>query len=71
MIPTEHRLYTLMHDPIYRLSVPYQNVGYGQSAETGFYLGKGMSPPPRPAIVTEDRRAREAKALAAHKMPDE
>jgi len=29
-IPTEHRLSTLMHDPIYRLSVAYQNVGYNQ-----------------------------------------
>ena len=55
-IPTEHRLYTLMHDPIYRLSVAYQNVGYNQPTQTGFYLGDGMSPPPRPAIVTRDRK---------------
>jgi len=27
-IPTEHRLCTLMHDPIYRLSVAWQNVAY-------------------------------------------
>ena len=55
-IPTAHRLYTLMHDPIYRLSVAYQNVGYNQPTQTGFYLGDGMSPPPRPAIVTRDSR---------------
>ncbi len=55
-IPTEHRLYTLMHDPIYRLSVAYQNVGYNQPTQTGFYLGDGMSPLPRPAIVTKDSR---------------
>ena len=48
-IPTEHRLTTLMHDPIYRLSVAYQNVGYNQPTQTGFYLGDGMSPPPLPA----------------------
>jgi rhamnogalacturonan endolyase len=53
-IPTAHRLSTLMHDPIYRLSVAYQNVGYNQPTQTGFYLGDGMSPPPRPAIVTGD-----------------
>jgi rhamnogalacturonan endolyase len=51
-IPTTHRLPTLMHDPIYRLSVAYQNVGYNQPTQTGFYLGDGMSPPPRPSIVT-------------------
>ncbi|MGO9466834.1 MAG: rhamnogalacturonan lyase [Isosphaeraceae bacterium] len=57
-IPTAHRIYTLMHDPIYRLSVAYQNVGYNQPTQTGFYLGDGMSPPPRPAIVTRDSRRR-------------
>ncbi len=53
-IPTERRLYTLMYDPIYRLSVAYQNVGYNQPTQTGFYLGEGMQLPPRPAIVTRD-----------------
>jgi rhamnogalacturonan endolyase len=42
-IPTEYRLTTLMHDPIYRLSVAYQNVGYNQPTQTGFYLGDGMT----------------------------
>lgn len=52
MTPTEQRLATLMHDPIYRLSVAWQNVGYNQPTQVGFYLGDGMSPPPRPAIRT-------------------
>ncbi len=52
-IPTTHRLATLMHDPIYRLSVAYQNVGYNQPTQTGFYLGDGMAPPPRLSIVTK------------------
>ncbi len=52
-IPTAHRLYTLMHDPIYRISVALQNVGYNQPTQTGFYLGDGMSPPPRPAILNK------------------
>jgi rhamnogalacturonan endolyase len=52
-IPTTHRLATLMHDPIYRLSVAYQNVGYNQPTQTGFYLGDGMSPPPKPSIATK------------------
>jgi rhamnogalacturonan endolyase len=51
-IPTEHRLVTLMHDPQYRLSVAGQNVAYNQPPHPGFYLGVGMSPPPRANIVT-------------------
>ncbi len=55
-IPTEHRLYTLMHDPQYRLSVAWQNVGYNQPTQPGFYLGDGMKAPPRPAITTQLRK---------------
>ena len=51
-IPTEHRLYTLMHDPQYRLAVAWQNVGYNQPPHPGFFLGHGMKPPPKPRIVT-------------------
>jgi len=51
-MPTDHRIYTLMHDPIYRLSVAWQNVGYNQPAHPGFYLGDGMATPPRPNIST-------------------
>jgi len=38
-IPTEHRMVCLMQDIPYRLSVAYQNVGYNQPPETGFYIG--------------------------------
>lgn len=51
-IPTAIRLPTLMHDPTYRLSVAHQNVGYNQPTGTGFHLGDGMTPPPRPSIST-------------------
>jgi len=51
-IPTDHRFYTLMHDPVYRLSVAWQNVAYNQPTQPGFYLGQGMAAPPRPAIRT-------------------
>ncbi|MBN2325963.1 MAG: rhamnogalacturonan lyase [Candidatus Omnitrophica bacterium] len=47
---TNHRLYTLMHDPAYRLSAACQNVGYNQPAHPGFYMGEGMNLPSRPAI---------------------
>jgi len=53
-IPTDRRFYTFMHDPIYRLSVAWQNVAYNQPAQTGFYMGDGMTAPPRPSITTPD-----------------
>lgn len=49
-IPTEHRIYTLMHDPMYRLAVAWQNVVYNKPPQVGFYLGDGMAPPPKPDI---------------------
>ncbi len=51
IIPTEHRTYTLMHDPQYRLSIAWQNVGYNQPPHTSFYMGKGMKPAPKPNIT--------------------
>ncbi len=54
--PTPHRLRTLMHDPQYRLSVAWQNVGYNQPPHPGFHLGHGMKPPPRPNIITRSSR---------------
>jgi rhamnogalacturonan endolyase len=50
-IPTKYRNYTLMHDPQYRLSVAWQNVGYNQPPHTGFYFGTGMDKAPKPNIV--------------------
>jgi rhamnogalacturonan endolyase len=50
-IPTDRRFYTLMHDPVYRLSVAWQNVAYNQPTQPGFYFGEGMTAPPRPDIV--------------------
>ena len=51
-IPSQHRIYTLMHDPQYRLSVAWQNVGYNQPPHTSFYLGNGMKKAPKPNIIT-------------------
>lgn len=48
--PTTRRIYTLMHDPVYRLGVAWQNVAYNQPPHTSFYLGNGMSNPPTPNI---------------------
>ncbi|WP_417941065.1 rhamnogalacturonan lyase [Flavobacterium sp. RS13.1] len=50
-IPTDVKQYTLMHDPQYRLSIAWQNVGYNQPPHTGFYFGSGMQPAPKPNII--------------------
>ncbi|GAB2618907.1 rhamnogalacturonan exolyase [Belliella aquatica] len=51
-IPTEYRIYTLMHNPHYRLSVAWQNVAYNQPPHTDYYFGYDMDMPKLPAIRT-------------------
>ncbi|MGW0735262.1 rhamnogalacturonan lyase [Streptomyces sp. NPDC002851] len=36
---TEYRLPTLMHDPVYRTGVAWQNTGYNQPPQVSYYLG--------------------------------
>ncbi|CAN5724654.1 rhamnogalacturonan lyase [soil metagenome] len=45
-IPTNYRFYTLMHNPQYRLSIAWQNVGYNQPPYVDYFLGEGMKKPP-------------------------
>ncbi|MFI6322778.1 fibronectin type III domain-containing protein [Nonomuraea sp. NPDC050556] len=47
---TELRIRTLMHDPVYRLGVAWQNVGYNQPPHPSFFIGQGMTLPERPRI---------------------
>ncbi|CAM4382269.1 hypothetical protein PAAL109150_23845 [Paenibacillus alkaliterrae] len=47
---TNHRLYTLMHNPLYRLGIAWQNVAYNQPPHTDYFLGHGMTTPPMPNI---------------------
>ncbi|WP_209331359.1 rhamnogalacturonan lyase [Lunatimonas salinarum] len=49
-IPTEYRLYTLMHNPQYRVSIAWQNVAYNQPPHTDYFFGDGMEIPPLPSI---------------------
>ncbi len=51
-IPATNRIYTLMHDPQYRLAVAWQNVAYNQPPHPGFQIGDGMTRPPTPVIRT-------------------
>jgi len=47
---TPHRLYTLMHDPQYRVSVAWQNVAYNQPPHVGYYLPDMVKNLTRPDI---------------------
>ncbi len=49
-IPTSLKLYTLMHNPQYRLSIAWQNVAYNQPPHVSYYLGHGMKLPVKPNI---------------------
>ncbi len=49
-MPTKRRLFTLMHDEMYRLGVAWQNVAYNQGPDVSFYLGHGMTSPSGPDI---------------------
>lgn len=50
IIPTEHRIHTLMHDPQYRVAIAWQNAAYNQPPHPGFYLGTDMDSVPAPNI---------------------
>lgn len=61
-VPTDHRLYTLMHDPVYRLGVAWQNVAYNQPPHLGFYIGDGLESIPWPEIYMPGYNHLSAKA---------
>ena len=52
-IPTEHKMYTLMHDPQYRMAIAWQNVAYNQPPHPSFYIGEDMKKAPKPNIVVK------------------
>ncbi|WP_247004407.1 rhamnogalacturonan lyase [Halosolutus gelatinilyticus] len=47
---TDHRLYTLLHNPQYRTAIAWQNAGYNQPPWPSYFLGHGMDEPPKPDI---------------------
>ena len=47
---TEHKLRTLMSDPMYRTAVATQLSAYNQPPHTSYFLGEGMEKPAAPAI---------------------
>ena len=50
IIPATNRIYTLMHDPQYRVAIAWQNSAYNQPPHPSFYLGDGMKELQKPNI---------------------
>jgi rhamnogalacturonan endolyase len=50
---TKRRIYTLMHDPTYRMQVSFEQTSYNQPPHTGFHIGSGMADPPKPDIYVK------------------
>jgi rhamnogalacturonan endolyase len=48
---TSRRLFTLMHDPQYRMQVSAQQTGNNQPPHPSFHIGNGMTDPVRPDIL--------------------
>jgi len=65
--PTTFRLYTLMHDPVYRSAVAWQNSAYNQPPHLGFLLSdKAKWPKPNITLVNAP-----AAATGVEKRPAE
>jgi len=47
---TTRRMYTLMHDPQYRMQVSSEQTAYNQPPHPSFHIGSGMAAPPVPDI---------------------
>lgn len=47
---TAYRLFTPMHDPVYRLGIAWQNAAYNQPPHLGFYIGSGLANVTQPDI---------------------
>lgn len=60
-IPSPHRVYTLMHDPHYRVSVAWQNVAYNQPPHLGYFL---------PDAVKKGITAPDVYLVASNKIPN-
>lgn len=51
-IESKYRLFTPMHDPVYRCGVAWQNTSYNQPPHLGFYIGDGLDGVEQPDIYT-------------------
>ncbi|NLG18688.1 MAG: pseudouridine synthase [Fibrobacter sp.] len=55
-ISTTNRLYTLMHDPVYRAGIASQQSAYNQPPHLGFFLGNGADKAPKPNMYVSSSK---------------
>ena len=51
-VTTRYRLYTLMHDAVYRTAVAWQNTGFNQPPHTSYYLPDMVKKLMQPSVYT-------------------
>ncbi|GHH88154.1 hypothetical protein GCM10017771_32340 [Streptomyces capitiformicae] len=51
-IETTTKITTLLHDPMYRTGLAWQNTAYNQPPHTSFFIGNNMPTAPRPTVYT-------------------
>ena len=54
--PTNYKMYTLMHDAVYRDAIAWQNTAYNQPPHAGFYIGDDMDAAPVSPAYNNDKR---------------
>ena len=64
-VPADNRIYTLMHDPQYRLGIAWQNVAYNQPPHPELLSRRGHGGPAPAAIVHRDTQPPAFKTLTA------
>lgn len=53
---TPHKLYTMMHDDVYRNAIAWQNGAYNQPPHAGYYIGADMDKAPASAVYNNEKR---------------
>lgn len=64
-IESKYRMYTLMHDAVYRCAIAWQNTAYNQPPHLGIYIGDGVDGLKQPDIYTAGKEAAPAVATLA------
>jgi hypothetical protein len=65
---TDYRIYTLMHDSVYRLGIAWQNTAYNQPPHTSYFLGHGMEKPPVPQIYLAEKNDKQRRNNLSKKL---
>lgn len=64
-IESKYRLFTLMHDGVYRCGIAWQNSSYNQPPHLGFYIGDGLDNVKQPDIYLNNGNAIQRAGMTA------